>query len=144
MPTTAGQDAMRLAVKDLKIQRRVVLGIVLEKGNSMQKSSEGAMRAAREHYTLQARRIDPNDADGFEWLESEIIKLAKIIDRETGWILCSDRMPEREDTCDMLINAWDGKEVFQINFGSVLRLPEELQKVWQWAPIILPTPPEKS
>ena len=63
----------------------------------MSESTPGAMRAAREHYTLTASRIDPNDADGFEWLESEIINLAQIIDRETGAVGMLEALKEIAD-----------------------------------------------
>ncbi len=69
----------------------------------MQKPSDGAMRAARAMIADVDKVLQGHGEPlevysiglGFSDLQDALVeRYALIIDRETGWILCSDRMPK--------------------------------------------------
>ena len=70
-----------------------------------QKSSDGATRAAQKVCALIQERVgaalDFAKVHGCDVVPTRHDEIAAIIDREKGWILCSERMPEISQIIDV-------------------------------------------
>ena len=108
----------------------------------MQKPNEGARKAAEEvaNSVIETiRQLQGTDLSDMVDLKELTEKYALIIDRETGWILCSDRMPTEEDGDEkgqVLAYNHVGAMKVVIPWNSIMAK----ETLWQ----SLPTPPEES
>ena len=107
----------------------------------MQKRSDGAMKLAKEILYFAQLACD------VKMRALTVEELATLIDRETGWILCSDRMPTRADAsntngdCVRWYFPISGEDVSPWDMWQA-PWPDTVKRPTHWQPCS--TPPEES
>ena len=96
----------------------------------MQKPSEGAIRV------VEKLRLSPHV------VVFDIEEAALIIDSETGWILCSERMPTDGEKVLVWFDKWKLMQTWNWKAKNRQMLKEIGTVFSQWQP--LPTPPKES
>ncbi len=101
-----------------------------------QKSSDGATRAAQKVCALIQERVgaalDFAKVHGCDVVPTRHDEIAAIIDRETGWIPCAERMPtEKDSDINKLVLVGYPNEFSETTYwGNVVKHPD-LYPYWQ-------------